>query len=181
MAENITFDFNQSIPEQGLLGETSSPLETPIDPPKKGRGTFSNSLDSLNTQSVKDIYASDQPQGLLGRLNRPVGPGGVAYAPESLTDQYMYQEGFEAKHFNPFDTTNYQKFADKESEFLEKEISKVQHIELKIGNKILKINTSSLQFQQKGKGACTKIFCDELKDKSDKINEYIEHMSTYII
>ena len=32
MAENITFDFNQSIPEQGLLGETSSPLETPIDP-----------------------------------------------------------------------------------------------------------------------------------------------------
>ena len=64
----------------------------------------------------------------------------------------------------------------KRAEFLEKEISKVQHIELKISNKILKIKTSSLQFQQKGKGACTKIFCDELKDKSDKINEYIDQI-----
>ena len=64
----------------------------------------------------------------------------------------------------------------KRAEFLEKEIAKVQHIELKIGNKILKIKTSSLQFQQKGKGACTKIFCDELKDKSDKINEYIDQI-----
>ena len=64
----------------------------------------------------------------------------------------------------------------KRAEFLEKEIAKVQHIDLKIGNKILKIKTSSLQFQQKGKGACTKIFCDELKDKSDKINEYIDQI-----
>jgi hypothetical protein len=115
MAENITFDFNQGIPDQGLIGETTSPLETPIDPPKKGKGSFSSSFDSLNTQSVKDIYYSDQPKSILDKLNRPVGPSGVAYAPESLTDQYMYQEGFEAKHFNPFDTTNYQKFADKET------------------------------------------------------------------
>lgn len=115
MAENITFDFNQSIPDQGLIGEAVSPLETPTNPPKKGKDTFSSSFDSLNSQSVKDVYFDDQPKSILDKLNRPVGPGSVSYAPESLTDQYMYQEGFDAKHFNPFDTTNYQKFADKET------------------------------------------------------------------
>ena len=115
MADNITFDFNQSIPDQGLIGETTSPLETPTNPPKKGKNSFSSTFDSLNAQSTKDVYFDDQPKSLLDKINRPVGPSGISYAPESLTDQYMYQEGFDAKHFNPFDTTNYQKFADKET------------------------------------------------------------------
>jgi len=81
----------------------------------------------------------------------------------------------------------------KRAEYLEKEILKLQSIDLKIGmssssdlqqsasgNKILKIKTSSLKFQQKGKGASTKIFCDELKEKSDKINDYIEQIKLII-
>jgi len=64
----------------------------------------------------------------------------------------------------------------KRAEYLEKEILKLQSIDIKIGSKILKIKTASLKFQQKGKGASTKIFCDELKEKSDKINEYIEQI-----
>jgi DNA mismatch repair protein MutS len=68
----------------------------------------------------------------------------------------------------------------KRAEYLEKEILKLQSIDIKIGSKILKIKTASLKFQQKGKGASTKIFCDELKEKSDKINEYIEQIKLII-
>lgn len=116
MAENITFDFNQGMQDQSVaVDPISTALGTAFDPPKKGKNNFSSNFDSLNAQSTRDVYFDDQPQTLLQKVNRPVGPSGIAYAPESLTDQYMYQEGFDAKHFNPFDTTNYQKFADKET------------------------------------------------------------------
>jgi DNA mismatch repair protein MutS len=68
----------------------------------------------------------------------------------------------------------------KRADYLEKEIKKLQFIDLKIGNKVLKIKTASLEFQQKGKGASTKIFCEELKEKSDKINEYIDEIKVLL-
>jgi len=64
----------------------------------------------------------------------------------------------------------------KRSEFLEIEINKNPIIELTLGNKIIKIKTSSIKFEKKGKGSNTKIFCDIIKEKSDKINEYIDEI-----
>ena len=64
----------------------------------------------------------------------------------------------------------------KRSKIIEEELKSLKFIDLKIGNKILKIKSSSLKFEKKGKGTCTKIFCDELKENSDKINEYIDQI-----
>ena len=116
MAENNTFDFGQDMFAADQVDTRTSPLESvPSDPPtKKGGYSFSADLESANQNSINDIYAAP-PQSLFSKFTGPVGPSSISYAPEQLTDQYMYQEGFDARHFNPYDPTNYQKFADKET------------------------------------------------------------------
>ena len=116
MAENNTFDFGQDL-STSQLDDRTSPLEStvPMDPPKKKAGySFSNDFTSAIEQNNRDTYYTP-PQSSFGKFTGPVGPSSVSYAPEQLTDQYMYQEGFDARHFNPYDTTNYQRFADKET------------------------------------------------------------------
>lgn len=116
MAENPTFDFGQGLNEQPLDNRLS-PLESSQSPVIKGGpgDPFMKNFSALNANTSFDIYGSGRPKSALERMRGPVGPSSVIYAPESLTDQYMYQEGFDSKFFNPFDTSNYQKFADKET------------------------------------------------------------------
>jgi len=64
----------------------------------------------------------------------------------------------------------------KRSEGLKSELSKLKTININIGTKTVVIQTSSIRFVEKGKGASTKIFCDELKEKSDSINDYIDEI-----
>ena len=64
----------------------------------------------------------------------------------------------------------------KRSEILKSELKKSKTIKITIGTKIVEIQTSSIRFVEKGKGSSTKIFCDELKEKSDSINDYIDEI-----
>lgn len=116
MAENPTFDFGQSSNDQPIDNRLS-PLESPQSPKIQGGpgDSFMKNFSALNANTSFDVYGSGRPMGILDKMRAPVGPSSVIYAPESLTDQYMYQEGFEGKYFNPFDTSNYQKWADKET------------------------------------------------------------------
>jgi hypothetical protein len=117
MAENITFDFGQDALNTEQLDTRVSPLESgPTDPPKKGSSSnsFGAAFDSLNANSMRDIYYTP-PQTPMQKAMAPVGPSSMMYAPESLTDQYMYQDGFESRYFNPFDPTNQEKWAAKET------------------------------------------------------------------
>jgi hypothetical protein len=115
MAENPTFDFGQTSDQP--IDNRLSPLESPQSPKIQGGpgDDFMRNFSALNANTNVDVYGSGRPMGILDKMRAPVGPSSVIYAPESLTDQYMYQEGFEGKYFNPFDTSNYQKFADKET------------------------------------------------------------------
>jgi hypothetical protein len=116
MAENPTFDFGQSLNEQPV-DERLSPLESAQAPAISGGpgDDFMKNFSALNANTKVDVFGSGRPMSISQRLTAPVGPSSMSYAPESLTDQYMYQEGFESRYFNPYDPTNYQKFADKET------------------------------------------------------------------
>lgn len=115
MAEELMFDFGSATDNQ--VDTRTSPLETATDPVKKGKGTtpnFSADFNASIDSAIQDIYAVPYQSPLQKALSGN-GPKSMGFAPESMTDQYMYQEGFESRYFNPFDTTNYQKWADKET------------------------------------------------------------------
>ena len=116
MAENPTFDFGQGASEQAIDNRLS-PLESASSPQIAGGpgDDFMKNFSALNANTKVDVYGTGRPMSISQRLNAPVGPSSTMYAPESLTDQYMYQEGFDTRYFNPFDSSNYQKFADKET------------------------------------------------------------------
>jgi len=64
----------------------------------------------------------------------------------------------------------------KRAEILEKELKNNKEISININNTIIKIKSNLLRFKYADKSSNTKIFCDEIKDNSDKISEYIEQM-----
>lgn len=65
----------------------------------------------------------------------------------------------------------------KRSELLKTELKKTKLINITIGSHTsIGLHTSSIRFVEKGKGASTKIFCYELKEKSDSINDYIDQI-----
>lgn len=68
----------------------------------------------------------------------------------------------------------------KRSELLKSELKKSKIINITLGNKSIGIHTSSIRFVEKGKGTSTKIFCDELKEKSDSINDYIDQIKVVL-
>ncbi len=68
----------------------------------------------------------------------------------------------------------------KRAEYLKSELKKSDKLTINIGNKQIKISTSSIRFIEKGKGTSTKIFCDELKEKSDSINNYIDEIKAVL-
>jgi hypothetical protein len=115
MAEELTFDFGNAADNQ--VDTRVSPMESQGgDPIKKGASgnPFGAAFNASIDNAFQDIYATPY-QSPLQKALAPSGPNSMGFAPESLTDQYMYQEGFDARYFNPFDPTNYQKFADKET------------------------------------------------------------------
>lgn len=116
MVENPTFDFGQGASEQAI-DDRRSPLEGSQAPQSGGApvNNFTKDFLALNANTRLDIYGSGKPMSMSERFNAPVGPSSITYAPESLTDQYMYQDGFDTRYFNPFDTSNYQKQADNET------------------------------------------------------------------
>jgi DNA mismatch repair protein MutS len=68
----------------------------------------------------------------------------------------------------------------KRAEILKTELKKYKTLDVKIGSKVIQIHTTSIRFVEKGKGASTKIFCDELKEKSDSINDLIDEIKTVL-
>ncbi len=68
----------------------------------------------------------------------------------------------------------------KRAEYLKSELKKTDKLTIKIANKQIKISTSSIRFVEKGKGSSTKVFCDELKEKSDSINQYIDEIKAVL-
>lgn len=105
MAEN-TFDF---------LGQQE---KEPLDPPAStsNGGGFMDIFNSLNAQTADVLSGrTERPMSLTERANAPVGPKSMTYVPDAAIDPYRYQEGFQGQYFNPLDTTNYEKWAAKET------------------------------------------------------------------
>ena len=102
MAENL-FDF---IPQ--------SSAELPEEPSVKGNEFTRSFLESADATSPMRIEAS-KPVSLRDRLNTSGLPESITYAPDAAADLYRYQDGFDGRYFNPLDTYNYKRFADKET------------------------------------------------------------------
>jgi len=66
--------------------------------------------------------------------------------------------------------------SNKRAEVLQTELKKSDKISITIGSKIINIKTSSINFIKPVKGSNTKVFCNEIKQKSDKINEYMDEI-----
>jgi hypothetical protein len=76
---------------------------------------FSVAFQQLNAESEQQRQLASAPPSFGERLRAPVGPTEFTYAPSQSVDPYRYQKGFENEFFNPLDSTNYQKFADRET------------------------------------------------------------------
>lgn len=76
---------------------------------------FSAAFQQLNAESEQQRQLASAPPSFGERLRAPVGPTEFTYAPSQSVDPYRYQKGFENEFFNPLDSTNYQKFADRET------------------------------------------------------------------
>ncbi len=68
----------------------------------------------------------------------------------------------------------------KRAEYLKSELKKTDKVTVTIKNKLIKISTSSIRFIEKGKGSSTKVFCDELNEKSVLINQYIDEIKAVL-
>ena len=101
MADN-TFDF---------LGEqNTTPSEVSSSTPPVGN--FEKLMESF---AVPVSEPSQQRMSLSERLNKPDVDVKMTYVPDSSVEPFRYQEGFEGSLFNPLDTTNQQKYANKET------------------------------------------------------------------
>lgn len=76
---------------------------------------FSVAFQQLNAESEQQRQLASAPPSFGERLRAPVGPTEFTYTPSQSVDPYRYQKGFENEFFNPLDSTNYQKFADRET------------------------------------------------------------------
>ena len=76
---------------------------------------FSVAFQKLNQQSDFERAQALRPQSLTERFNAPVGPSTFTYTPKETIEPYRHQKGFDANFFNPLSSTNYQKYADRET------------------------------------------------------------------
>jgi hypothetical protein len=77
---------------------------------------FSAAFNQMNSEtSDRMLSDNSRPMSLMESLNAPVGPKTMTYVPNSAVDMFRYQEGFKSQYFNPLDTSNYEKWADKET------------------------------------------------------------------
>lgn len=102
MADN-TFDFSGE--QNNTPPKTSSSNNPPVD-----------DFDAL-MKSFDDSPVDTRPQrmSLTERLNRPDVDIKMTYVPDSAIDPYRYQKGFDGSQFNALDTSNQQKYANKET------------------------------------------------------------------
>jgi len=84
------------------------------DPPKGG-SSFLNEFNQSLSQSIAKVAPEPQPLTLAQKINAPVGPAYALPVSDDQINMYRYQDGFKEESFNPFDSSNYQKFADKET------------------------------------------------------------------
>lgn len=76
--------------------------------PKPKKGDFGSMFDqSLNSALQTSLTPEPMPKGIVGM--------GVAYADPNQLDNFRYQEGFQGQNFNPFDASNNDKWAAKET------------------------------------------------------------------
>jgi hypothetical protein len=77
---------------------------------------FSAAFNQMNSEtSDRMLSDNSRPMSLMESLNAPVGPKSMTYVPDKAVDMFRYQEGFQGQYFNPLDTSNYEKWADKET------------------------------------------------------------------
>lgn len=106
MADN-TFDFLSQA--EGTL-PAGSPEKTP------GTDPFTESFNRMTAETTdRMLYEQQRPLTLRERISAPAGPTSMTYVPDQAVNMYRYQEGFQGEYFNPLDTSNYQKWADKET------------------------------------------------------------------
>lgn len=103
MADN-TFDFSEE--QNNTPPKTSSSSTPPVDDFEAGMNSFARSY-SFDTGPKK--------MTLQERLNRPDVDVKMTYVPDGAIDPFRYQEGFDGSQFNALDTTNQQKYANKET------------------------------------------------------------------
>lgn len=84
------------------------------DPPK-GSSPFEQQFNQAMGQIVQDANPEPRPQTISERLNAPVGPSYAIPVSDDQINMYRYQDGFKEESFNPFDSSMYKKFADKET------------------------------------------------------------------
>ena len=84
------------------------------DPPK-GSSPFEQEFNQSVGQIAQNTYEEPKPKSISERLNAPVGPTYAIPVSDDQINMYRYQDGFKEESFNPFDSSNYQKFADKET------------------------------------------------------------------
>jgi hypothetical protein len=77
---------------------------------------FTAAFNQMNSEtSDRMLSDNSRPMSLMESLNAPVGPKSMTYVPDKAVDMFRYQEGFQGQYFNPLDTSNYEKWADKET------------------------------------------------------------------
>ena len=93
----------------GGFAQQSAPAK-----PSTTSSDFMSSMDKVIDSSANDIFVErDAPKTVQEKLNKIQGPK-TRYANQDL-DLYRYQEDFDPKGFDPFNSKNYEHWTDKES------------------------------------------------------------------
>ena len=93
----------------GGFAQQSAPVK-----PSTTSSDFMSSMDKVIDSSANDIFVErDAPKNIQDKLNKIEGPK-TRYANQDL-DLYRYQEDFDPKGFDPFNSKNYEHWTDKES------------------------------------------------------------------
>lgn len=105
------YNVNLTNPEMAMTiasGEVAAPA-----PKVAPKSDFASAMRQSDAQLMDEIFNPQKSMTSLEKLNAPVGPK-TAYAGADL-DIYRYQEDFDPRGFDPFDSSNYQRFTEAET------------------------------------------------------------------
>ena len=105
------YNVNLTNPEMAMAiasGEVAAPA-----PKVAPKSDFASAMRQSDAQLMDEIFNPQKSMTSLEKLNAPVGPK-TAYAGADL-DIYRYQEDFDPRGFDPFDSSNYQRFTEAET------------------------------------------------------------------
>lgn len=110
--ENLNID-SENLDFTGSLNEISADaFAAPVDvnPPAKKNDNFLDGMNNVVNNSFKSNFAPPAYSSVMEKMNAPVGPKTKYAGPE--LDMYRFQDDFNSYTFNPYSSTNYERWAD---------------------------------------------------------------------